>query len=323
VAARPRLIAVGDPASRSATRERAAIVLLVLAWGATFAAVKIGLESAPPVLFAGLRALLGGAVMAVLAWHRTGMPRLAGQGREYSLLTALNVLLFFGLQTVAIGLLPSGLAAVLIYLQPVLVGLLAWWLLGEPMTTSKILGLVLGFAGILVVSGGAFAGHVSAVGVGLAVVSALAWALGTIVFKATDGRVDPWWAVALPFLVGGALLTVVGLVVEGPDINWSPRFVVALVFVGLVGTALAWSLWFGRVAAGEAGRAASYIFFVPLVGVVVGAALLDETLTPSLLVGASLVVLGVYLVNRRPRVPRTATDTSPRPGRRPGGQDEA
>jgi len=301
VASRSELTAAGDPASRAATRERAAILLLVLAWGTTFAAVKIGLESAPPVLFAGLRSLIGGALMAVLAWRRTGMPRLAGQGRDYTLLTALNVLLFFGLQTVAIGLLPSGLAAVLVYLQPVLVGLLAWWLLGESMTTAKILGLVVGFAGIVVVSGGAFVGHVSAAGVGLAVASALAWALGTIVFKGTGGRIDPWWAVALPFLVGGALLTIVGLVVEGPDISWSPRFVAALLFAGLVGTALAWSLWFGRVAAGEAGRAASYIFFVPLVGVVVGAVLLDETLTASLLVGSALVVLGVYLVNRRPR----------------------
>ena len=83
--------------------------MLILAWGTTFAAVKIGLESAPPVLFAGLRALIGGALIAVIAWHRTGMPRLAGQGRAYSLITALNVVLFFGLQTAAIGLLPSGL----------------------------------------------------------------------------------------------------------------------------------------------------------------------------------------------------------------------
>jgi drug/metabolite transporter (DMT)-like permease len=249
--------------------------------------------------------------MAVLAWGRTGPPQLAGQGREYSLLTALNVLLFFGLQTAAIGLLPSGLAAVLIYLQPVLVGVLAWWLIDEPMTGAKIVGLLLGFAGIVVVSGGAFAGQVSPLGVGLAVTGALAWALGTIVFKATNGRVDPWWAVALPFLVGGTLLTLVGLVVEGPDIAWSLRFVVALAFAGLVGTALAWSLWFGLVAAGEAGRAASFIFFAPLVGVVVGAVLLDETLTASLLAGAALVVLGVYLVNRRPRTEKTADSVAP------------
>lgn len=310
MAARSQLTASGERAGPSVLRERAAIALLILAWGATFAAVKIGLESSPPILFAGLRSLLGGAVMAVLAWSRTGRPDLAGQGRDYTLLTALNVLLFFGLQTLAIGLLPSGLAAVLIYLQPVLVGLLAWWLLGEPMTTGKILGLVLGFAGIVVVGGGAFAGHVSAAGVALAVASALAWALGTIVFKATDGRVDAWWAVALPFLAGGALLTLVGLVVEGPGITWSAQFVGALAFAGLVGTALAWSLWFGLVAAGEAGRAASYIFFVPLVGVLIGAVLLAETLTASLLVGAALVVLGVYLVNRRPRAAER--------GRRPG-----
>ena len=282
--------------------------------------MKIGLESAPPVLFAGLRSVLGGALMAVLAWRRSGWPRLSGQGREYTLLTVLNVLLFFGLQTAAIGLLPSGLAAVLVYLQPVLVGVLAWWLLGEPMTGARIVGLVLGFAGIVVVSGGAFAGQVSTPGVGLAVASALAWALGTIVFKATDGRVDPWWAVALPFLAGGVLLTLVGLVVEGPEISWSPRFVAALAFAGFVGTALAWSLWFGLVAAGEAGRAASYIFFVPLVGVVVGAVLLDETLTLSLLLGAALVVLGVYLVNRRPSRSRTTTEPTPVPDRRPGGR---
>ena len=301
MAARARLTAVEAPGTRPSSRERAAILLLIVAWGTTFAAVKIGLESAPPVLFAGLRALIGGAAMAVLAWRRTGMPRLAGQGRDYTLLTALNVLLFFGLQTAAIGLLPSGLAAVLIYLQPVLVGLLAWWLLGEPMTVAKILGLLLGFTGIVVVSGGAFAGHVSVAGVALAVAGALAWALGTVVFKATDGRVDPWWAVALPFLAGGAMLTLVGLIIEGPDITWSPRFVAALAFAGLVGTAAAWALWFGLVAGGDAGRVASYIFFVPLVGVVIGAVLLDETLTASLLVGAALVVLGVYLVNRRPR----------------------
>ena len=301
MAARPRLSAGEDPATRSASRERAAIVLLIVAWGTTFAAVKIGLESAPPVLFAGLRALIGGAVMAVLAWHRTGMPRLAGQGREYTLLTALNVLLFFGLQTAA-DRAPAVRTGRRADLPAAGAGRLAGVVAARRADdASKILGLVLGFAGIVVVGGGAFAGHVSAVGVGLAVASALAWALGTVVFKATDGRVDPWWAVALPFLAGGALLTLVGLIVEGPDITWSARFVAALAFAGLVGTALAWSLWFGLVAAGEAGRAASYIFFVPLVGVVVGAVLLDETLTASLLVGAALVVLGVYLVNRRPR----------------------
>jgi drug/metabolite transporter (DMT)-like permease len=287
--------------ARRSTTSVASVVLLVLAWGSTFAAVKIGLDSAPPVLFGGLRSILGGAVMVVLAFTRSGRPALRETWPMYAVLTLLNVVLFFTLQTLAILELPSGLAAVLIYLQPVLVGVLAAPLLGESLTGSKIAGLLLGFAGIVVVSAGAFSGHASLLGVGYAVVGALIWALGTIAFKQYAGRVDVWWAVAIPFLVGGVVLTAGGAAVEGVSIDWSGGFVTAFTYAALVGTAMSWSLWFGLVSAGDAGRAASYIFFVPLVSLVIGAVFLHESLGPSLLTGAALVILGVYLVNRRPR----------------------
>ncbi len=287
--------------ARRSTTSVASVVLLVLAWGSTFAAVKIGLDSAPPVLFGGLRSVLGGAVMVVLALTRSGRPALRETWPMYAVLTLLNVVLFFTLQTLAILELPSGLAAVLIYLQPVLVGVLAAPLLGESLTGTKIAGLLLGFAGIVVVSAGAFSGHASLLGVGYAVVGALIWALGTIAFKQYAGRVDVWWAVAIPFLVGGVVLTAGGAAVEGVSIDWSGEFVTAFVYAALVGTAMSWSLWFGLVSSGDAGRAASYIFFVPLVSLVIGAVFLRESLGPSLLSGAALVILGVYLVNRRPR----------------------
>jgi drug/metabolite transporter (DMT)-like permease len=287
--------------ARRSNTSVAAVVLLVLAWGSTFAAVKIGLDSAPPVLFGGLRSILGGAVMVVLALTRSGRPALRETWPVYGVLTLLNVVLFFGLQTLAILELPSGLAAVLIYLQPVLVGVLAAPLLGESLTGSKVAGLLLGFAGIVVVSIGAFSGHTSLLGVGYAVVGALVWALGTISFKKYAGRVDVWWAVAIPFLVGGVVLTVAGAAVEGTSIDWSGEFVAAFVYAALVGTAMSWSLWFGLVGSGEAGRAAAYIFFVPLVSLLIGAVFLHESLGPSLLAGAALVIVGVYLVNRRSR----------------------
>jgi O-acetylserine/cysteine efflux transporter len=287
--------------ARRSTISVAAVVVLVVAWGSTFAAVKIGLDSAPPVLFGGLRSVLGGAVMVALALARSGRPALRETWPAYAVLTLLNVILFFTLQTLAILELPSGLAAVLIYLQPVLVGVLAAPLLGESLTRSKVVGLLLGFAGIVVVSAGAFSGHASLLGVGYAVVGALIWALGTIAFKRYADRVDPWWSVAIPFLVGGLVLTAGGAAVEGTSIDWSREFVVAFLFAALVGTALSWSLWFGLVSSGEAGRAASYIFFVPIISLVIGAVFLHESLGPSLLAGAALVILGVYLVNRRGR----------------------
>ena len=286
--------------TRRAGTQVAAVVLLVLAWGSTFAAVKVGLESAPPILFAGVRSMLGGGLMVVIAANRSGAPRLRETWVPYTVLTLLNVVLFFSLQTLAIQGLPSGLAAVLIYLQPVLTGVLATPLLGESLTWLKVVGLLVGFAGIVVVSAGALDGHVSALGVGYAVVGALVWSLGTIAFKRYAERVDVWWAVALPFLIGGTVLTMGGAAAEGTAITWSGPFVVAFLYSAVVGTALSWSLWFGLVGAGEAGRVASYIFFVPLLSLVIGAVFLHETLGPSLLAGAVLVIAGVYLVNRRP-----------------------
>jgi drug/metabolite transporter (DMT)-like permease len=270
--------------------------------------VKVGLSHAAPILFAGMRSVLGGGVMVVLAGVRSGAPRLRQTWRAYGVLTLLNVVLFFSLQTLAIMELPSGLAAVLIYLQPVLVGLLAWPLLGEALSGQKVVGLLLGFCGIVVVSAGAFEGSASVLGVGYAVSAALVWALGTVAFKRLSGQVDPWWAVAVPFLVGGVLLTVAGLVVEGPDVDWTPQFVLAFAYASLIGTALAWALWFGLVASGDASRAAAFIFFVPLISLVIGGVLLHETLGASLLAGAALVVLGVYLVNRRGSADRATSD---------------
>ncbi len=278
-----------------------AFVLLVLFWASTFSVVKVGLEHSPPVLFAGIRSIVGGLAMSAAALLWGGRPDLRREWGAYASLTALNVVLFMGLQTFAIMLLPSGTAAVLIYLQPILTGLLAWFVLGESLSTAKIAGLLLGFSGIVAVSAGGFSGVVSPYGVAFAVGSALAWSLGTVYFKKVQDRVSMLWAVALPFLSGGIVLSALGLVIESPaEISPSGSLIESLLYSGLVGTGLAWLLWLGLVRAGEASRVAAYVFFVPLVSVAIGAIFLDERLSASLFIGAVLVVSGIYLVNRTP-----------------------
>lgn len=275
------------------------IALLVVAWGSTFTAIEVGLDHAPPILFGGIRSVLGGALVGVVAWVRTGPPDLQRTWRVLAVLTWWSVVVFFTLQTLAIDELPSGLAAVLIYLQPLLVAVLAWRLLGESMDVAKLAGLVIGLTGIVVVSSGAFEGVISADGVAYAVLGAVSWAIGTVVFKRHHETLDVLWAVAIPFFVGGIVLTVLGAVTEGTALSWSPGFVAALAYAAVIGTGLAWGLWLGLVADGEAGRASAYIFMVPVVALALGVALLGETFRPSLVGGSVLVVLGVYLVNRR------------------------
>ena len=115
-----------------------------------------------------------------------------------------------------------------------------------------MVGLVIGFAGIVLVSTGALGGHISTDGVTYAVVGAVVWAIGTIAFKRNQDKVDHLWAVAIPFVAGGLVLTMIGAITEGFAIAWTARFVAALIYASLIGTALAWGLWLGLVASDEA-----------------------------------------------------------------------
>jgi O-acetylserine/cysteine efflux transporter len=278
-----------------------AFALLVVFWGSSFSVVKVGLEYAPPMLFAGLRTLLGGAAMmfVVLVWG--GSPYLKRDWPIFLLLTAFNVVFFIGFQTLAILNLPSGTAAVLIYLQPIITGLLAWLMLGETLSAAKVIGLILGFSGIVAVSVEGLSGSISAVGVMFGAASAFFWSMGTVFFKRFQDRVSTMWAVAMPFVVGGGVLTVFSYVTEPwSEVTPSGTLFASLGYASLIGIALAWLIWFGLVRAGEASRVAAYVFFVPLAGIVIGAVFLDERLTASLLIGAALIISGIYLVNRAP-----------------------
>lgn len=278
-----------------------AFCILVAVWGSSFPVIKIGLDNTPPLLFAGVRTLLGGVCVACAAlfWH--GPPSFAwGVLKVVAVAATLNVVLFIGLQTLAVMYLPSGSAAVLIYLQPILTGFLAWAFLGEELTARKLVGLLLGFAGVVAVSSASLSGEISLVGVVLGLLSALSWSLGTVYFKRERGGGSVLWFVAVMFLLGGVVLMLIGLVMEPwSAISWTPEFVASLLYVSLAGVGLAWILWFGLVSAGEASRVSAYIFFVPLVSVAIGVVFLGEKLSYSLILGAALIVAGIYLVNRR------------------------
>jgi O-acetylserine/cysteine efflux transporter len=276
-----------------------AFALLVLFWGSAFSVVKVGLEYSPPMIFAGLRTLIGGLVILLVAVVWGGSPHLRRDWPIFLLLAAFNVVFFFGFQTLAILYLPSGTAAVLEYLQPMLVGLLAWMILGESLSLAKIIGLTLGFSGIVAVSSGSIFGSISPGGVAFGAGSAFSWALGTVFFKRYEARISTMWAVAIPFVIGGMVLTLFSFAIESwSEVSPTATLFASLSYVSLVEIALAWLIWFGLVRTGEASRVAVYVFFVPLVSIVIGAIFLDERLTLSLLIGTFLIVTGIYTVNR-------------------------
>ncbi|MBO3286296.1 DMT family transporter [Paenibacillus sp. FSL M8-0228] len=283
------------------------IALLVVLWGISWPIYKVALEFTPPLLFAGLRTLLGGLLLGVILVPRWNRIRWKENWRVYAISGIFNVVLFYGLQTVGLMYVPSGLFSVLVYLQPVLVGIFAWMWLGEAMSRLKVLGLVIGFLGVAAVSVGGFSGHVAMAGVILAIITAVSWALGTVYVKKVNQRVDSLWLVAFQCTLGGVVLTGAGTVTESwSDIVWNVPYVSGLIFGTVLGISLSWLLYFTLVNSGDASKIASYTFLVPVISVFVSSLVLGEAITAFLLIGLILIGLSIYLVNRRVRVVRQA-----------------
>ena len=158
-------------------------MVLILAWGSTFASIKVSLEGCPPMLLAGGRCVIGGALVALVAVMLERRPGLRGNLAPYAALALLNVIGFFGLQTLAIDHLPSGYASLLLYLQPVLTVLLAAPL-GEALTPARLVGALTAFVGVAVVS---FHPDRTVTTVGIALGPVVAVALGWWLLDETVG----------------------------------------------------------------------------------------------------------------------------------------
>ncbi|WP_172197126.1 DMT family transporter [Saccharibacillus qingshengii] len=276
------------------------IVALVLIWGVSWSIYKVALDYTPPLLFAGLRTLIGGLLLMLFLLPKRSRIRWKQNWNVYVVSALLNVVLFYGLQTIGLLYMPSGLFTVLVYLQPVLVGLLAWVWLDERMNPLKAIGLLLGFLGVISVSLGGFSGHVAVIGVVLAIATAVSWALGTVFIKKSGSSVDSLWLVAFQCTLGGFVLTFAGSLTENwTDIVWNGAYWTGLLFGICFGIALSWILYITLTQAGEASQVASYTFIVPLLSVLIGTLALHEPFSRFLLLGLVLIGTGIYLVNRR------------------------
>ena len=254
----------------------AATAVLILAWGSTFTSIKVSLEGCPPMLLAGGRCVVGGALVALVAALLGRRPGLRGNLAPYAALALLNVVGFFGLQTLAIDHLPSGFASVLLYLQPVLTVLLAAPFLGDRLTASRLVGAA---HGVRRRRGGVAGPEPRGLGPRC---PARDRGGGVLVPRHDHGQAGR--AAGRAAVGGGAPAgrrrrgAVRRRRVTGEtSVDASGRVVVALVWTTLVGTTLAWLLWMYLVAGGDVGRVAVSIFLVPVVAVVLGWWLLDES----------------------------------------------
>ncbi|MFC4409096.1 DMT family transporter [Chungangia koreensis] len=278
------------------------IVFLVLVWGSVWPIYKIALEYTPPILFAGIRSLIGGLLFTMILLPNWRRIRWKETWPIYLISALFNVILFYGVQSIGLQYLPAGLYSVIVYLQPVLVVFLAWIWLKEQLTPLKVAGILLGFIGVVFASMKGIAGEISGLGVLFALVTGISWAIGTVYVKRTKLLVHGLWLVALQNVLGGMVLTGFGAVVEDVgDIHWNGPFIVCLLYGAIFGVVLAFVVYFTLMNSGDSGKVGSFTFLVPLISVLIGTIFLQEPFTVSLALGMIFILISIYLINFRKR----------------------
>ncbi|GLX66137.1 DMT family transporter [Paenibacillus glycanilyticus] len=289
---------------RSLSRKQTIFYLafLILMWGINWPLSKYALKFTPPLLFAGLRTLIGGALLIMIALPRWKQLRLRETWLYYVLSAFLSIVFYYGFQTVGLQYMPAGLFSAIVFLQPVLLGLFAWMWLGERMYTRKMVGLLLGFAGVAVMSLGGLEGGISVLGILLALGSALSWAFGTVYIKRQAAKVDSLWMTAMQIMIGGIIMTAYGSTVESwSTVHWTAAFLYDTLFISVFVIAFGWLVYFKLIGSGEASKVGSYTFLIPVVSIICSILFLNEHLTINLTAGMALIVASILLVNARRR----------------------
>src|SRR3954447_20761800 len=265
-----------------------------MSWGTTYVVTTHLLPPDRPLLAGLLRALPAGLLLLAIARE---LPRGIWVARA-AVLGTLNIGLFFALLFLAAERLPGGVAATVGAIQPLLVALLAWPLLGERADRVRVGAAIAGAAGVavLVLRAGA---HLDGVGLLAALGATLSMTFGTLLTKRW-GRPGGLLAFTSWQLIAGALVLLPAAeIVEGAPPTITTDNALGFLYLTLVGTAGAYVLWFWGLGRMPAAAAAMLPLLSPVVALIVGVAFDGEAMTAPQLAGAGLVLAAV-LTSVRP-----------------------
>ncbi len=291
------------PASRGELLLAFAAVYVL--WGSTYLAIRIGVETIPPFLLAGVRHLTAGLIL--LGWLRlrgTPMPE-RRHWRAAAIIGGLMLLGGNGLVTWAEQRVPSGLAALIVASVPIWMTLLDGIQQRERPHGVVILGLAMGLAGLaFLVAPGKFAGgtHVDPLGALALLMAALFWAIGSLYSRRAKLPSSTLLATAMEMIAGGAILLCVSAALrEGRGFSLagvSSASLAALGYLIVAGSLLGFTAYIFLLGATTPARVSTYAYVNPVVAIFLGWAVAGESVTPRTLLAAAIIVAAVALIIR-------------------------
>jgi len=287
-------------------------VLVCLIWGTTYLAIKIGLETIPPFLMGGLRYILAGAILAVIA--RTQGRPLPARAHWGTMAVLGFFMMGFGNGGVVWGeqFVPSGLTAVLIATNPFwMVSIDALVTGGRQLHLRQWTGLIVGFAGILLLVwpdifvGGA-GGRQFLFGVLALQLACAGWAIGSAYTRRHVTPRDVVGSAALQMLFGGVFMVLFGSVLgEWHHLAFSMRTTLAFAYLTSFGAVIAFTCYSYALRHLPVAIVSLYSYVNPVIAVALGTLLLHEPFHVRMLVAAAIIIIGVLIVGPMTRV-RTA-----------------
>ena len=277
-----------------------AFAAVYVVWGSTYLAIRIVVEHLPPALSAGIRFLTAGVLMLVYAMLRGGaLPKTRGEWISVAFTGIAMLVGGNGLVTWAEKWVESNQAALIIATSALwMAGLGTLGAKGERVGAMTLAGLFAGFAGVALLVGGGLHAHSAPLSAYLALLAApFFWAVGSVYAKRYPVAITSATSVALQMLAAGIVLTAIGLAAgEAPQMRWEPRGLLALLYLIVFGSCVAYGAFFYLVHEVSPALLGTYAYVNPAIAVVLGWWVLDEHLGRTQIIGTAVILCGVLLV---------------------------
>lgn len=292
----------------------AAFAAVYVLWGSTYLAIHFAIETLPPLTMASARFLVAGGLMYAFLRLRGEK---APDRRQWGAAAVVGGLLLVGGNggvVMAERTVPSGVVALLVAMVPLWMVLLEWARPGgtKP-TTRTVLGLLVGFVGMVLLVGPANlagGGGVDLAGAGLVMMGSISWAAGSIYSRRAALPKSPFMATAMEMACGGALLLIAGAArgeLAGLDVSaFSPRSLLALAYLVVFGSLIGFTAYIWLLGVSTPARVSTYAYVNPVVAVFLGWAFAGEEITTRVLLAAGVIVAAVAVITlgKRPAPPQ-------------------
>jgi drug/metabolite transporter (DMT)-like permease len=299
------------PSTRDLVLVHLGLLFVAILWGGNFTALKHLLGPLQPVDVVVIRSIAAALfyVAFLAATGRLVIPVTRPDLRRMILIGALGIPVMGLSMAYGLNRLDAGLASLLVTSNPIFTAIISRIVLGEALTSRKIAGILLAFAGFLIVlqfgaSGGARMETDQMIGVLIVLAGPLAWAFYTVLSKPLLGRYPPIHVASYTTVAGGAVFVPV-LLLDAPmrdrmmglgAVDW-----LAVMYVSLLAITVAYLIWYWGLRVLTPSQTAVYIYLVPVFGVLVSWIVLGETPTVFALLGGAVIVAGVVLTNTSSR----------------------